>query len=152
MLYILDHYYEIDHQSFCIVIKSKKKLNDIIEICASIEFLFEDITDYETHLNNNCLLDILIHYYGAKNKKNSISDETLNSIGMPIESIAKEVLLFHNENNDISVDKAYLIDLYEARESCCGPNYKTIMNKWLPKGKDLDNLKHQLLTSNIRQH
>ena len=27
------------------------------------------------------------------------------------------------------------IDLYEARESCCGPEYKELIDKWIPKEK-----------------
>lgn len=146
MLYVLDHYYAINHQEFCIVIESDKKVEEIVEICSSIAFLLEDLVDVSACLDMECLLNILITYYGAKNKKPDIEDEMLNSLRMPTEGVYEKIFLAHD---GIAVSNAYLIDLYEARESCCGEGYKEIMNKWLPEGKKLDELKEFLITNGV---
>ena len=141
MLYVLDHYYAINHQQFCIVLESDRTIDDIVEICSAIAFLLEDLTDVSSSLDMDCLLSILVTYYGAINKKDDITDEMLHQIQMPIEGVYKEIFLAHD---CICVSKAYIVDLYEARESCCGNDYKKIMEKWLPKGKQLEELKQLL--------
>lgn len=146
MLYVLDHYYAINHQEFCIVLESDRTVDDIVEICSAIAFLLEDLTDVSSSLDMDCLLSILTTYYGAKNKKDDITDEMLYQIPMPIESVYEEIFLAHD---CICASKAYIIDLYEARESCCGNGYKKIMEKWLPKGKLLEELKELLSTRGI---
>jgi len=148
MLYVLDHYYAINHPEFCIIIESDKKVEEIIEICSSIAFLLEDIVDVSACLDMKCLLNILITYYGAKDKKLDVEDEMLNSLRMPTEGIYEKIFLAHD---GIVVSNAYLIDLYEARESCCGERYKEIMNKWLPKGKKLDEIKEILIKTGVEK-
>lgn len=82
-------------------------------------------------------------FYGAKDVKNTIELKTLKMLQLPIKGLYEEVTIQHG-----SVTDTYIIDLYEARESCCGPDYKDIMNKWLPKGKALEDLKNILLNEN----
>lgn len=148
MIYVLDHYYAINHQEFCRIIEIDKKVEEIVEICSSISFLLEELFNPSESLDMDCLLEILLTYYGARNIKDTIEEEMLYQIELPIEDVYLETYIGHDY---ISVSKAYIIDLYEARESCCGPNYKKIMNKWLPKGKELDDLKQILLTTGLER-
>ena len=151
MLYLLDHYYAINHKEYCIVVESDKKVEDMIEICSSIAFLLEDITDSGSMLNMDCLLEILIKYYGACDKKKELIDSNiLQSIEMPIQNIYEFTLPCTEDAAEIlGKDGACIIDLYEARESCCGLQSKEIMKKWLPEGKQLEELKNTLKTSGV---
>lgn len=139
MIYILDHYYLVNHKENCLIIESDKNINDIIEICAAIEFLFEDNIGEEFCLDEQCLLKILTQYYGVKDIKHLFSNEELSLIDMPIDGIYE----YNNFTcyNQTEVGEAYVIDLYEARESQCGPNYKDIIDKWLPRGNQLNDIK-----------
>lgn len=139
MIYVLDHHYAIDHQDYCIVIESTRSVQEIIEIYAAVEFFLEDLTNYEASVSMECLLDVLIHYYGCKNRKSDYW-QLLNNINMPILGLYGEL---SSESEGLS--DVYVIDLHFARESSCGSNYKALMEKWLPKGEALDELGEKLL-------
>ena len=144
-LFILDHYYAVDHKEFCIIIESGKNITEIMQICSSITFLLEYMFDESVCLDMNCLLNALLTYYGAEDKKAELKD-ILSMIELPINGIYETVLLPDFYDNAI-----YIIDLYEARESCCGPNYKELMNNNLPKGAELQQLKNLLKETGIEK-
>lgn len=138
MLYVLDHYYAIDHENYCLVVESDKSPKEIVEICSAITFLFEDVVDDSTCLSMPCLLTILQEYYGVKDRKHDFPIEALRSLKMPIDDVYEKMVISTSKSFGYM---GYIVDLYEAREYCCGEKYKKIMNKWLPKGQDLENLK-----------
>lgn len=144
MIYVLDNYYAIDHLDFCRVIDSDKNVDDIVEICSAVTFLFEDLVDVSACLDMDCLSEILCTYYGAHNIKKDIPEDALKELKMPIGGIFEERTI--KLINSTSYSKAYLIDLYEARDSWFGPekNIKVI-KKWLPEGDDLEKLKRLLI-------
>lgn len=140
-LFVLDHYYAIDHKDFCIIIESEKSINEIIKICGSVTFLLEDLFDTSVSLDMNCLLDVLVTYYGAEDKKDEVITQNitykdvLSLLDLPIDGLYEEYKIPDFYDNGI-----YVVDLYEARESCCGKNYREIMNSHLPKGEQLQQL------------
>ena len=148
MIYILDHQYSIDHKDFCAIIESEKTIEEIIEICVAVEFLFEELTNYSESLENNCLLKVFTKYFKVKNIKHLFTDEEFEYVNMPISNKYKKIVL---ECGEVGVTYAFLIDLYFARDSLCGPNYKEVMNKWLPKGRKLKELKKLLITEGIER-
>lgn len=87
MIYILDHYYTVNHEKYCVIVKSDKFIQDIIEIYSAIEFLLEEIVDEGALLEERCLLKILEDFYEAKNIKDLFSDEELSLIDMPIDGL-----------------------------------------------------------------
>ena len=146
MIYIIDHYYFYENKKGCLVIKSDKSIEEIIEICASVEFLFEDVVDVEESLDFECLLKILTRYYGIKDIKEFFLDN-LSKIHLPTGMVAENVgnFSYYDEDNNNTVTSAtVVIDLYGARESQCR-HYSSIMEKWLPKGKDLEDIKTLLV-------
>ena len=143
MIDILDHYYSVNHEKYCVIVKSDKFIQDIIEIYSAIEFLLEEIVDEGALLEERCLLKILEDFYEAENIKDLFSDEELSLIDMPIDGLYMGTVVSYGQ---MVADEAYIIDLYTARESQCGYSYRKIMKKWLPKGKDLDKLKNLLIT------
>lgn len=123
-LYILDHYYAVNNADFCLAVRSDKTVEEMIEICSAITFLLEDLVDVTVSLDMQALQNILTAFYGVENIKKELSKEELKKM-LPIEGLYKQI-----------VPTAYIIDLYEARESCCGEKYKEIMDKWLPMDAD----------------
>lgn len=147
MIYILDHYYAVNHKEWCLIVESDKTEQEVIEITSALTFLFEDIVDVSACLDNNCLLKLLVTYYGMKDiKAERFCEEMLDTIDdmmLPINGVSKKVYV---GVDGIAVEKAVIIDLYGARESCCGPDYKKMYDKYLPVGERLEEIKALLLT------
>ena len=155
MLYILDHYYLTNHEASCLVIEIEQPVSALVEICSAISFLLEDLTDVSNCLDEKCLLKCLEQFYGACNVKDNITIPALKMLQLPIDFSYEEAYLTSDKafraRGNIFIDKEYnsfIIDLYEARESCCGPSYKELMDKWLPKDNLLEDMKKILLTEN----
>lgn len=141
-MYILDHYYNVNHEEQCLVIEIDKTVEEVIEITSVLSFVLEDMTDPSVYLEEEWLLECLEKFYGAENVKDGVDIDFLKELNMPIETIYQSVVVGHH----IVVKRGYIIDLYSARESCCGKKYLDIMNKWLPIGKELEDLKTLLMT------
>ena len=125
MIYVLDHYYAMNHTDFCCIVSSEKSVQDMVEICSAISFLLETEVDMDAVLDQTCLLHILEDFYDMTDVKADFSEEMIRAMQLPIRTA------FERYTNEI-----YLLDLYEARESQCGPvNCPRIMEKWLPKGE-----------------
>lgn len=135
-VYILDYYYAIDHEEFCLVIESDKTTDEIIEIAGLLELYFEHEIDEMECLSQPFLLKLLQEFYGVKDVKDVYKDRLSSfKLSESIERIG-ELATSH-----INIDKSIiLIDLYEARDSCCG-KYKELTEKYLPKGDRLEKLK-----------
>lgn len=130
MIYVLDHYYAINHTDFCLIVSSEKSAQDMVEICSAISFLLETEVDMGAVLDQTCLLEILKDFYGMTDVKSEFSEDRIQAMQLPIRTA------FERYTNEI-----YLLDLYEARESQCGPvNCPRIMEKWLPKSDAREDL------------
>jgi len=141
-MYVLDHYYNVNHEVQCLIIEIDKTVEEMIEITSALSFLLEDMLDPSVYLDEDWLLECLEKFYNAENVKDGVESDFLYELKMPIEGISQKTVMGHH----IVVKEGYIIDLYGARESCCGEKYKYIMDKWLPKGKELEELKVLLLT------
>lgn len=144
-LFVLDHYYAIDHEEYCLVVESEKTVDEVIQICSSIAFLLEDIFDPSVCLDMDCLRKVLVAYYGMVDQKENFKD-VLQLLDLPIEGRCEKVKILDFYHSDI-----FVVDLYEARESCCGDKYREIMDKWLPKGTQLQELKELLKREGVEQ-
>lgn len=140
-MYILDHYYNVNHEEQCLAIEMDKTVEEVIEITSVLSFVLEEMTDPSVYLDEEWLLECLEKFYGAENVKDGMDFDFLKEMEMPIEGVYKSAVMGHH----IVVKKGYVIDLYGARESCCGKKYEDIMNRWLPKGKELEELKALLM-------
>lgn len=131
MIYVLDHYYAMNHTDFCCIVSSEKSVQDMVEICSAISFLLETQVDMDAVLDQTCLLHILEDFYDVTDVKSDFSEEMIRAMQLPIRTAFEKM-----PNKEI-----YLMDLYEARESQCGPvNCPRIMEKWLPKGEAFEDL------------
>lgn len=149
MVYIIDHYCFYDNKKYCLIVKSDKAAAEVIEICLSIEFLFEKLVSKEyDSLDFECLLKILTRYYGMKDVKEAFRDN-LSNIHLPVRTFTKDIGSFSYYDKDVGgvvTTPTVVIDLYDARESQYASNSRNVMRKWLPKGKDLEDIEVLLLT------
>ena len=137
MYFVLDHYYAIDNKEFCLVLQNNMyNTDEVIELCSAITFYLEElVNDNSVSLDNPCLCKILTKYYGFTDVKETLGKDILSSIKLPIEG-TKEVVVVSYPNK--KVDAIFIIDLYGARESCCGPNWKNLLDKWIFENSDLE--------------
>ena len=141
-MYILDHYYNVNHEEQCLAVEIDKTVYEMIEITSALSFLLEDMIDPSVYLEEEWLLECLEEFYGAENVKDGIDIDSLKDLEMPIENICESRIMGHH----IVVKEGYIIDLYLAREACSGDECLDIMNRWLPVDEELEKLKTLLLT------
>lgn len=141
MIFKIDHYYSTNHDKYSLMIETDISIKDLVCIVSSIQFLFEELIDDGICVDDAHLLELLKEFYHVKNVK---------------EEYKKYLDYTHLKDNQWSVYnifnlkkfnlKIVQIDLYEARESCCGPQYELIMNQYLPKGEELDKFKEKVIS------
>lgn len=132
MIFLLDHYYEgmEEHQEYCFAVKSDTLIaEDIVELTSAIEFLFEDTVKVDYHLEHPKLKEILCTHYDMTD----VTNEYQEDIAAVLETVSwvRIFTVFYNGTGEFFIH----IDLYEARESCCGSEYKELIDKWIPKEK-----------------
>ena len=132
MIFLLDHYYEgmPDHQGYCFAVKSDTlSPEDLVELTSAIEFLFEDTVNVDGVLEQAKLKEILCTHYVMTDVTNKYQEDIATIL-----EVACWDGIFTSFFYNITKRKLFLhIDLYEARESCCGPEYKELIDKWIPK-------------------
>lgn len=123
--YVLTHTYAHDNFDFCKIVRTHKHYQELCEIYAAIQFFWEEID--EEHSSSNPDLDgvcrILEKYFGFSicNKEEHME---------AIKKLLEEELVFYFEKPKTY----YNADLYEIRESMCGPRQtEKLFKKWLTK-------------------
>ena len=137
MYFVLDHYYAINNKEFCLIVSSPSyNALDVIELCSAITFFLEElVNDNSVSLSQDCLLKILTSYYGFIDVKEGIGKDILANIKLPIEGIKETTIISHP---DKKTDAVFIIDLYGARESCCGDNWHSYLDKWIFENSNLE--------------
>ena len=144
MLYILYHYYEYEpgNPDTVLILESNKTKKEIVEIYSSLQFLLETLMGNDCpSLDMKCLQSILIDYYGMINKKDMIKPSSYEDVELFENCLPEEQVV---EQKDGTFRNVCIIELFGAREHCCGDHYREIMNRWLPYGKQLEQLKHRI--------
>lgn len=136
-IYKVNHYY--GRESDVLLIKSDIHLNDLIKVLGAIQFKFEElITD--TFPDTSCfpdierqhILEVLEKFYGVEDVKEEYKECLPHTVKEKDASIkAIHTFLFKNV-------LIVQVDLYSARENCCGPQYKKIMKEYLPKDDEFE--------------
>ena len=142
MIYKIDHYYNIDHDAQCLLIRTDIEVEDLIKILASIQFRVEEF-DEGACVDEEHLLHILTTFYNVKDVKDEYGEEFLPHTKIPNdewELINIFVFDFYSDIDEIdeNIDSLEItqIDLYEAREYCCGKGSTEMMEKYLPESND----------------
>lgn len=136
--YKITHFYGCDESN--IFIKSKKEVEELIEILACIDFKFEEIVDDSACMSEDAVGLILEGFYEMELIK-----------GLPkryLEIITKETFLHSTRtvlNRIVTIieESGYdgpiiQIDRFWARESCCGKNSVELMAKHLPVSNEFN--------------
>lgn len=138
MIYKLDHFFDDDFNAvFIEKLIDPKNLGEetlkLIEIIGCIQFRLEELVDKDMFMNAEQAAYILEKYFGFK----TVTNEYLPFI--------EETFLPDEEwdvFNEFAVGPKQVpiiqIDLYRARESCCGPDYAKLMSERLPKSEKFD--------------
>lgn len=141
MIFKLDHYYNDDSNPDYLLFVEKEiapskfesEIHELIEVIGCIQFRFEQLVREDISVTVKDIVFLLEKYYGFKN----VSREYMG--------LEKETRLPREEwyvFNHFVVDRVPVIqiDAYQAREACCGPEYKTLMINRLPlDDKEFDN-------------
>ena len=141
MIYKIDHYYNIDHDAQCLIIKSDIEVERLVQILASIQFKFEELIDESVSVDEEHILSLLKEFYEVEDVKEQYKKYIPYTRLENDDWETVNVFRFTHDNFDITQ-----IDLYEARESCCGKKYKEIMKNVLPNDEKL-----KLLDSTIKE-
>lgn len=144
MIYKIDHYYNINHDAQCLIIESEIETKRLIKILASIQFEFEELVDYSISVDEEHILSILKEFYGVEDVKEQYKKY------IPCTHLKnsewKVVNIFHFKQENLEIIQ---IDLYEAREICCGKKYKETMAVALPSNENLKLL--ELTIKNLKK-
>lgn len=143
-LYKIDHYYNKDHDEYCLMIESDINKEDLAMITAGIQLIFEELVDESDCIDDQHLLEILKQFYGVKD----IKDEYRKYL--PQTQLAKSQWEMFNTFNikadEIDDIQIIQIDLYEAREFNLARYYEGQLDRVLPD--DIGALKDEI--KNIR--
>lgn len=135
-IYKIDHFYNgntyQEHDELCLVIKSIINISDIVEILGCIELKFEQLIDESIVADEEHILNILKEFYDAEDVKQEYK-EYLKYTHIP-KSEWETVNIFELTKENIKIIQ---IDLYEAREFCCGRSEK-FMENVLPKDEKFE--------------
>ena len=130
-----------------------------MHICSSITFLLEEIFDPSVSLDMECLLNVLVSYYGAVNvKETNYGKDILHIVDFPVDinrNAYEKYRIIDFYKNDI-----FVIDLYEARDRYFHSSFyknrdiktaKEVMDKYLPIGEELESLRSLLRDSGVEK-
>lgn len=137
-LYKLSHYYTTDEEKYSIFIKSPMDTEEFIKVIGAICFKFEEVVDESMDIEETHLAQILESFYGMKDVTES--SKWLLPYTTLERSEWEDVNRFEHDGLNI-----IHIDLYSARENCCGKGYKELMNTHLPKSEEFESFMNDLI-------
>lgn len=135
-LYKLSHYYSIDDEKQSVFIRTSFEPMEMVKIIGAMNFKFEELVDESECLDETHMVRVLEKFYPVKDVTEESQDlypYTMldkNQWGMI------DVFQFERNGEMMTVTQ---IDLYEAREHCCGASYKELMKAYLPSTKEFEN-------------
>lgn len=133
----IDHFYSTDHDITARFIETTICLEAMIQVLACLQFKFEELVDETLPMDERHITKLLERFFEVKD----VTDE--------YQKYHPQMQLNENDwdmtnkftvqkENDTKVD-VIQIDLYEARESCCGPRCKELMDVVLPNTSEFEN-------------
>ncbi|QAT68044.1 hypothetical protein EQZ20_24535 (plasmid) [Bacillus glycinifermentans] len=138
MIFKLDHFFDDPYNSvFLEKLADPKNLGEeilkLIETVGCLQFRLEELIDENMSMNAEQAAVILQKYFGFRDVTEQFQpfiEETF----LPEEEwdVFNEYAVGPNQVPVIQ------IDLYRARESCCGPDYAKLMSTRLPETEEFD--------------
>lgn len=132
----IDHFYNTDHDIAARFIETTICLEVMVEVLAALQFKFEELVDESVPMDERHITKLLERFYEVEDLTNEYqkyhSQMQLNENDWDM--INKFTV---KKENGTKMD-VIQIDLYEARESFCGPQYKQLMDAVLPNTNEFD--------------
>lgn len=132
-IFKIAHFYSTNHDKTSFFIKTNIDTETLGEIIACIQFRFEELVNESLCINDEHLLSILKEYFGVEDVTKEYQKY------LPYTQLVQHewsaVNVFYVPDPILVITQ---IDQYHMRESCCGPNYKDLMDKRLPGNEDFD--------------
>lgn len=128
-VYKIVHYYDLDLADSCFFLKSKFSAEEMIKILATVQFRYEDLVAEDRDFESKNMIKLLERFYPIKN----VTEEYKNYMQFTI--LHKDKWAIVNEFI-IGLETIIQIDLYAARESCCGREYFKLVEQELPQSKE----------------
>jgi hypothetical protein len=139
-LYKIAHRYNINHLEQSLLIKTKLDTSTLIETLGALDFKFEELVGKDKYMEEKHLIKILEKFFPIKDVTNEYH------YFLPMTEMEEEEqweLEIGYEFTDYKVTKETIeiiqIDRYAARESCCGNDYRDLMEKHLPNSIEFEN-------------
>lgn len=131
--YKLIHYYTTDELKYSVFIQTEIEEERLIKILGAMNFKFEELVDDSLSMDENHIVNLLERFYPVKN----VTEEYrpfLPSLQIPMDKWEIINYLWLKEKQEEIIQ----IDLYDAREACCGAGYKTLMDDHLPQTTEFE--------------
>ncbi|MCQ4924880.1 hypothetical protein NE686_17390 [Tissierella carlieri] len=129
-IYKIDHYYNKDHDEYCLMIESDISKENLAMIIAGIQLKFEELVDESECIDEQHLLEILKKFYGVKDIKKEYARFLPYTCLEPSEWAMFNI--FKIIDKDKGTFKIIQIDGYEARENSFYAKYKKQMEELMP--------------------
>lgn len=128
-IYKISHFYDKNHDESCFFIKTELDEVEMVIILATIQFKFGDLVGIEKDFESKKMITLLERFYPIKD----VTEEYKPFIKYTTLKEEEWELLNHFTIGDQTITQ---IDLYEARECCCGDVYYKLMKQELPNSKE----------------
>lgn len=139
-VYKISHYYSNDDKQDSLYIKTDKDLEELVEIIAALQFKFEFMMDDSVALSEEHIVELLTTFYGAVDVTEDYK-EKYDQFHLDKNQWGVADVFFYKEESGSSkgcVKQVTQIDVFQARESCCGPNCENLIEKHLLKSEAFD--------------
>lgn len=139
-IYRIDHYYFYDSNESCLLIESELEPESLVKIIVAIQFKYEELVSESGNVEFENLIKILKKFYNVRDVK-----EDYKNILNKTDDYECEDDYFRNDKYlsvykfDLEEIEVVKIDVYLARESHCGANFRDIY-KYLRQEKDIEDM------------
>lgn len=136
LIYKIEHFYSIGRNKckYAIFVESDIEPEQMANIVGAIQLKFETIQDKEDDIDDRHLLHLLTSYFGAKDVKEQYK-HVLNQTVLKDKDWKRivHIPIVDGKNEYVIIQ----IDLYEARDVLCGPNFEESF-KYLPNDRQFN--------------
>lgn len=146
MIYIICNEPEVALNK-CSVIESQKSLEEMLNICSSIQWLYEELQNDYCSLTSDILTNILVEYFGAIDYSASEELQDCFSYKLASEEVFQKIIL---RNGSARFSYAYLVNMVEARMYCLDENPNETLRQYLSE-KKLEELKEMIAPGHKRK-
>lgn len=138
-LYKITHYFEEDSSKDALFIETRVNTFPLLLVLVAIQFKFEEIIDSHGDIRSQDLGNLLEKYYEIENVTATYQEYIHQTqIDKEYWDITNTLTIYLKESGETKKMQLVQIDLYQAREFCCGELYPAIIKNALPPTTDFE--------------